>query len=144
MKALVLVHTATTLILVGLIWTIQIVHYPLFNKVGERTYAAYQAAHMNRITLLVLPIMFVEIITAFALALMPIDGIPPLLTWAGLGVLLLIWGITGLVNAPQHTALVQGFDTTLHHALLVTNWVRTILWTARGSIVMGMIWLLIH
>ncbi|MGB0385973.1 MAG: hypothetical protein ACPGWR_14225 [Ardenticatenaceae bacterium] len=40
MKLLLLIHTATTLSLVGLIWTIQLVHYPLFEQVGLDTYPA--------------------------------------------------------------------------------------------------------
>lgn len=144
MKALILVHTATTLMLVGLIWTIQLVHYPLFNKVGNQTYIAYQVSHMNRITLLVLPLMLIELITAFMIVFTPIEGIPRLVSWVGLVLVLLIWGLTGLVNAPQHMELAQGFDTNAHQALMTTNWIRTVLWTVRGCIVIGIIWVLMH
>lgn len=144
MKALLLIHTATTLILAGLIWTIQIVHYPLFSKVGTQAFVAYEMAHTTRILLLVLPLMFIELMTAFALAFYRIDGIPSLLLWIGLVAVLLIWVLTGLVNGPQHTVLSRGYDANTHQALVFTNWLRTALWTLRGGILVWCLWLIIR
>ena len=40
--------------MVGLIWTIHTVHYPLFATVGDETYVEFQAAHVDRIGKLLL------------------------------------------------------------------------------------------
>ena len=40
-----LANVVTTLFLVGLIWMVQVVHYPLFNDVGEQNYVSYQQRH---------------------------------------------------------------------------------------------------
>ena len=48
MEVLALVQAAATWALVGLIWTMQIVHYPLFAKVGRSDYPAWQKSHMRR------------------------------------------------------------------------------------------------
>ena len=48
-RTLLVIHLAATLFMVGLIWTIHYVHYPLFAYVGESTYASFQAAHVERI-----------------------------------------------------------------------------------------------
>jgi hypothetical protein len=45
----VIAHVAATLFMVGLIWTIHVVHYPLFADVGASSYVDYQAAHVERI-----------------------------------------------------------------------------------------------
>jgi hypothetical protein len=37
-------HLATTLLMVGLIWLVQIVYYPLFARVGDSSFAAYHSA----------------------------------------------------------------------------------------------------
>jgi hypothetical protein len=46
---LALVHLVSTWFMVGLIWTIHFVHYPLFSFVGEGEYVAFQAEHVERI-----------------------------------------------------------------------------------------------
>jgi hypothetical protein len=50
--------------LCGLIWTIQLVHYPLFALVGEAQWVAYGEAHRQRITWLVLPLMTANVAVA--------------------------------------------------------------------------------
>ena len=56
-----LAQAATTLPLVGLIWTIQLVHYPLFDGVGAEGFAAYERRHAAAITWLVAPLMLGEL-----------------------------------------------------------------------------------
>jgi hypothetical protein len=40
--ALTSIHLAATWFMVGLIWVIQIVHYPLFTSVGSDSFAEYE------------------------------------------------------------------------------------------------------
>ena len=49
---LLAIHAAATWALVGLIWTVHVVHYPLFAAV-KTGFRAYHEAHMQRITLVV-------------------------------------------------------------------------------------------
>lgn len=105
MNLLFLVHTASTLCLVGLIWTIQLVHYPLFEQVGSDTYTAYQAAHQWRITLLVLPLMLAELVTAGLLVLNPPRDVPAVVAWLGLILVGVIWLSTFFLQMPQHATL---------------------------------------
>ena len=62
-----LLQVAATLALVGLIWFVQVVHYPLFAKVGSSSFADYEQSHQRRTTLVVAPLMLVEAATAIAL-----------------------------------------------------------------------------
>lgn len=139
MKLLLLGHAAVTWALFGLILTIQFVHYPLFRWVGEPTYATYQAEHMNAITLLVGPLMLIELATAFLLAGAPPEGVPAWALWLGVALAGLIWLLTLFVNTPQHVVLSRGFDAEVHQALVASNWLRTLAWGARSAI---MLWLL--
>ena len=41
-------HLAASLFMVGLIWTIQYVHYSLFAYVGETTYVSFQGEHVEQ------------------------------------------------------------------------------------------------
>jgi hypothetical protein len=138
--SLLLVNAAATWFMVGLIWFVQIVHYPLFSAVGERGYAAYQIQHMNLTGAVVGPPMVIEAITALVLALSP----PPMAArWempVGLALVVLIWIATAAWSVPRHTILAQGFDAEAYAALVVSNWARTLLWTARGGLMGLCLW----
>ncbi len=135
MHALLVAHAALTLVLCGLIWTIQVVHYPLFAGVGQERYVAYQAAHGTRITVLVAPLMLAEFATAGLL----VYRAPGTLTLLGAALLAVVWLSTALLQVPQHARLERGFDEAAHRRLVTSNWVRTIAWSARGAVVMRLL-----
>lgn len=64
MTPIFIVHLAATLSMVGLIWFVQIVHYPLFAYVGAEKFIAYEAAHARLTTWVVAPPMLTEALTA--------------------------------------------------------------------------------
>jgi hypothetical protein len=132
---LLVVHAALTWALVGLILTVQVVHYPLFSRVGEGGYAAYQQEHVTRITWLVGPLMLAELATGAALALRPPPFLPTGSAWVGLALIILIWLSTALIQSPVHGRLATGFDPALHSRLVTTNWARSVLWLVRGVLV---------
>jgi hypothetical protein len=136
---LLLLQAAATWFMTGVIWIIQIVHYPLFAGVGPDRYAAYQHRHMRRITAIVAPAMFVEAATALAAALWPPPGVPALATWAGLLLVVLLWLSTALLQVPAHRRLTQGFDPAAHRRLVATNWLRTTLWTTRALLLLSLL-----
>lgn len=130
--ALALAHACVTWFLVGLIWTIQAVHYPLFALVGAEGYPTYQRAHMNRITWIVAPAMIAEALLAALLVITPLAPQARPLAWLAIIPLAVIWGSTAAIQAPMHARLVNRADPRLQEALVATNWVRTAAWTARG------------
>ncbi len=135
----VLLHVLATLVMVGVIWTIQVVHYPLFAGVGEDGWGAYQAQHQARITLVVGPTMLVELITAIWLVVDRPAAFPPWAVVLGAALVGLIWASTAFVQVPLHNALGGTFDAESHARLVATNWIRTAAWTVRGGLVL---WLL--
>ena len=64
---ILLANVVSTLFMVGLIWMVQIVHYPLFDDVGQENYVRYQQRHQRNITYVVAPVMFVELATSILL-----------------------------------------------------------------------------
>jgi hypothetical protein len=143
---LLLLHAGTTLALVGLIWTVQIVQYPLFATVPDEGFRAFHRGHMRRITWIVGPLMLIEAASAgllLANALVaPSDasssGVPlPLLV--GTALIPAIWIVTFAISVPCHSRLERGFDPTTHRRLVRTNWLRTAGWTIRGLLAL---WLL--
>ena len=86
-----LTHVGATIFLVGLIWTIQIVHYPLFASVGMEDYAAYQNLHMSRITYVVAPVMLTELLTGIYFVFVATGSIDRRYLWFGFALILIIW-----------------------------------------------------
>jgi hypothetical protein len=135
---LLLLNLASTLAMTGVIWFVQVVHYPLFASVGADGFARYEAVHATRTGWVVAPLMLVELATALALlasSLRP-DSVPDWSAWLAAGLVGAIWGSTAFLQVPIHNQLAQGFDAALVSRLVTTNWIRTIAWTLRSGIVL--------
>ena len=130
-------HMVVTWFMTGLIWFIQVVHYPLFARVGKNHYEMYQTSHMRLTTWVVGPPMVIEALTGVALLFVVLKGIPPVLVWANLGLLGMIWISTVLWQVPQHNTLLNGFNAVAHQRLIRSNWVRTFAWTVRALLLSG-------
>ena len=139
MVLLLLAHTAATLVMVGIIWFVQVVHYPLFARVGAASFATYSARHARLTGLVVGPPMLVEAATAVALVVSTPPELTGWLLWAGLALLAGIWLSTGLLQSPRHTQLGRGFDPSAHGSLVSSNWLRTVLWSLRGLVVLSIL-----
>ena len=123
-----LAHAACTWFMVGLIWMVQVVHYPLFARVGDAGFAEYERAHTARITWIVAPVMLCEL--ALAVALVALDATSIAVT--GLAVLVGVWASTFALQVPAHARLANRFCADALRRLVQTNWLRTIGWTVRG------------
>jgi hypothetical protein len=130
-----LLQLASTLFMVGLIWFVQVVHYPLFDLVGPG-FALYEQTHANRTGWVVTLPMCLELATAVWLVFMPSSTLPAWSRWLGLGLVAIVWASTALLQVPAHGRLSEGFDTAVHARLVATNWLRTFAWTARGALVL--------
>jgi hypothetical protein len=139
MHWILLANAAATVFMTGLIWFVQVVHYPLFAAVGSAEFPAYSRAHQNLTTIVVGPPMLVEALTAAMLLFQRPAGIPAWSVWAGIGLVAVIWLSTALLQVPAHGRLVSGFDGPVAASLVATNWIRTVAWTARAGLVVWMV-----
>ncbi len=138
MEYLLLAHLAATLFMVGLIWFVQIVHYPLFSRVGKEKFSLYSEAHSRLTSYVVGPPMLLEARTVLLLVFRRPEGVPLYLALAGLALVAAIWLSTALLQVPRHTTLGSGFDGSAWNSLVRTNWIRTLSWSARGIVVLWM------
>ena len=127
-EIILVVHAASTWWMVGLIWFVQIVHYPLFDGVGEPGWIRYATRHRSRTTVVVMPPMLVELATSVWLVIER----PDLVAWIGAGLVGLIWLSTFALQVPLHGRLGRRFRGGDVGLLVWSNWIRTIAWSARG------------
>jgi hypothetical protein len=139
-RLLFLAHCAATLYMTGVIWFVQIVHYPLFASIGVAEFSSYEQRHTALTTWIVTPPMLVELATALLLIWLRPFGVSTLQVWIGLGLLVAIWISTFLLQVPCHEVLSKEFDDAVHKRLVWTNWLRTAAWSLRGLLVLWMVW----
>jgi len=101
------VHLLATAAMVGLIWFVQIVHYPLFAAVGADEFVAYEVAHQRLTSYVVGPLMAVEGLTALALLVAAPDGVGSLWPLLGAALLAVIHASTVLLQVQAHGRLAQ-------------------------------------
>jgi hypothetical protein len=136
---LLVAHALVSAMMTGIIWFVQIVHYPLFPLANGQNYPLYQRTHERGITRVIVPLMIVELITAIILIVRFPTGVSRSLFYLTLALLVIIWLSTFLLQVPQHRRLESGFNVLAWQALVRTNWVRTMAWTLRTWILFTLV-----
>ena len=131
---------SATAFMAGVIWYVQLVHYPLMAGWPQAAFPQWEAAHREQTGLVVVPAMLLEGLTVGLLLLRRPAGVPALLSWLGAVALLVIWGSTFAVQVPLHERLSAGWDVATHAQLVQSNWLRTSLWSARLAVAAAMLW----
>ena len=121
------IHFLSTSLMVGIIWVIQLLHYPAFNFIKESDYVEFQHFHMQRISFIVVPVMILELFSAFMLVYYLRSNLLILC----LIILLFIWLITFIFFTKLHQSLLDGYDKKIVDKLVKINWSRTVLWSLR-------------
>ena len=138
---LLLLQLTATLLMTGLIWFVQIVHYPLFEEVGSSSLARYENLHARRTTWVVFPPMVVELITSGVWLYGPLRPafVSAAMAWVLTGLVGVIWVTTGLGHVPLHTQIGKassGPPDGLLRLLVRWNWVRRGACTARTAMLL--------
>ena len=126
---MLILHLIATSVMVGVIWVIQLVHYPSFHFVELKQYTTFQRFHMARISYVVIPAMLTELFTLI-LIVISMDQIDTLVL-ASAVLLIFIWLMTAVFFSSVHQKLTLGYDQTVVDKLVKLNWGRTLLWTLR-------------
>lgn len=135
-----LIQIITTFSILGIIWFIQLIHYPLLNKIQEG-FAQYERAHLKRAVSFVGPLLIIDLIASIFLVAFEKSSL--LLKLAAINLILniLYWLWTFLFQLQQHQKLSIGFSKVAIHKLVKSNWVRTIIWCLKGANLIWMIYI---
>ncbi len=129
---LLLLNLALAAYLTGLIWTVQVVHYPGLALLGKADFPRYHAAHTRRMGYVAGPPMVLELALTVWLAVAGRGALPHGTGWWSLGLVGLAWAVTFFISVPFHSRLsASGYDYIALDGLARTNWLRTLAWTAR-------------
>ncbi len=126
-----IIHTLCCLFMTGLIWMVQIVHYPTFRFVAVSEFTSFTRFHVNRITWIVAPVMILELITgAFLFLNHPFNKILML----NMGLLMGVWICTAVLSVPSHNRLQDKHCPKTIRFLVLGNWPRTLMWSLRTGL----------
>ena len=128
MDLLFFLNVISAFLLTGVIWTIQIVHYPSFHYIDKISFTNFHHFHERRISIIVMPLMLIELTTSTVLY---INNMSSIVFALNLLIVVLIWCSTFFVQVPIHSILSMKKDKKLIEKLVNTNWIRTFLWSMR-------------
>ena len=128
------------LYMTGVIWLVQLVHYPLFFLVPSDSLSHYASVNASKTTLVVMVPMMAELISAIYLIYLRPLWLSPSGAYVSATLIVLIFASTFFIQVPLHNRMEQTGDVTCVGKLVGTNWVRTLLWTVRSAILGSSLW----
>jgi hypothetical protein len=108
-----------------LIWIIQILHYPSFNYYSKEDFSQGMISHQFGISIITIPLMLTELLVTCLL----FYKAPDAYSFVSFFLVICIWLSTFFIQVPLHKKLLAGKETALIKKLILTNWIRTFLWT---------------
>jgi hypothetical protein len=129
-----LANFVATAVMTGVIWFVQWVHYPLLATVPVDSAVETAVVHQRRTgQVLALP-MAAEGVTTFWLLVSRPDAVSLVLPWLGAFLLAVALGSTVFLSVPLHSKMATNPTSDVGRRLVVTNWPRTIAWSARAVV----------
>jgi len=126
------VHFFTVCFMTGVIWIIQLIHYPSFRDIAPERFAQFHQFHSSQITWVVGPVMMVQLLTAVGLVNFRPPSVSAPMSGFFLGLSAAVFFVTAFISVPAHQELSLGFKEGAHQTLVLTNWIRTALWSCHS------------
>lgn len=136
---LLLLNFALAAYLTGVIWTVQLVHYPAFADVSPERFEKFHQRHSTLIGWVVMGPMVLELVLAAWLSWSGRATLGMKVDWALL-LVLFVWAATFFISVPFHNRLAKGYDYVAIDGLVRTNWLRTLAWTTRTVLLGWLLW----
>ena len=126
------------MLMVGMIWTVHVVHYDLFPLVGTEAWDAYEHAHVDRIGQVLFGPWLIEGLCVLIL-LFAHNKRMRCLALLSAFLMLFILIDTAAFSAPAHGVLLNHWDQQTYDELMIVNQIRAWLWTAKGVVAIWML-----
>lgn len=133
-EIILLANFVAATVMTGVIWFVQWVHYPLLASVPvDRAVETAKKHQRSTGQVLAIP-MAVEGFTTLGLLISRPEGVQIIWPWIGAVLLAVALGSTVILSVPLHAKMVANPTAEVGRRLVVTNWPRTIAWSARAVV----------
>lgn len=129
-----IIQLVSSFMMIGIVWLVQTINYPLFLNVPDAFFKDYHAAHLRRSQWIIAPLMLVEMVSAAYLLFWPIAQVNFYLYILNFALVLLVWLETFIMQVPAHRNLQEKHSVESIEKLINLNWIRTITWTLHGLV----------
>ena len=143
LDVVVVVQAVVTTLMVGMIWTVHLLHYELFPLVGVDAWDRYESAHVDRIGKILFGPWFIEGLCVLVLLLARPRRLR-ILALVSAFLMLFILIDTAAYSAPAHGELLESWDRGTYDELMTVNLIRAWLWTAKGVVAVWMLWWIVR
>jgi len=126
-----LLNLAVSWGLLILIWLVQTIIYPGFDRISAGDFAGYHRWYVKRISAVVTPLMIGEAIISIAWLSSVNDSLLPSVS---VFMVVIVWLSTLVLQVPIHNHLKSGKDPAAIRQLVATNWIRTIAWSIKAIV----------
>jgi len=126
-----LLNLAVSWGLLILIWLVQTIIYPVFDRIPAGDFAGYHRWYVKRISAVVTPLMIGEAIISIAWLSSVNDSLLPSVS---VFMVVIVWLSTLVLQVPIHNHLKSGKDPAAIRQLVATNWIRTIAWSIKAVV----------
>ena len=133
-NSILLANFVSTCLMTGVIWFVQWVHYPLLAKVPVDRAVETAIDHQRRTGQVLAIPMAVEGFTTLGLLIIRPESVHIFWPWFGAVLLAVALGSTVFVSVPLHAKMATNPTADVGRRLVVTNWPRTIAWSARAVV----------
>ncbi len=120
----------------GVIWFVQLVHYPLFVFGNKRDFTEFSKTHSQNAGYVVILPMIAELVTSILLLISNSSTGNYYYYTAAFILLVIIWISTFLIQVPSHIRLSTGYNKAEINVLVKFNWIRTTCWTLRSILLL--------
>ena len=136
---ILLANFVATCLMTGVIWFVQLVHYPLLAQVPVDRAVETAVEHQRRTGQVLAIPMAVEGFTTLGLLISRPESVQIFWPWFGAVLLAVALGSTVIVSVPLHAKMATNPTADVGQRLVVTNWPRTIAWSLRAVVCAVMI-----
>jgi len=134
-----LVHASTTLVLAGVMWTIQLTIIPRLVRATPETWPHHVRIYRGVYLALFWPLVVIEGGSGIGVALLQPAGIPPWLHELNLSLLACAWITVPVIRVVVGHGPVDRFHPEAFRKFARLNWIRVAVWTVRSGIVLAML-----
>ena len=129
------IQLISTIWMTSIIWLIQLVHYPSFKFIEKKQFPNFATFHQKNISLIVMPMMILELISLIILFFDKQNTAYSIV----LILLIMSWVSTFTLQVPCHQNLTIKKNDKIIKKLILTNWIRTLLWTFKLIIILSIL-----
>ncbi len=108
-----------------LIWLVQLIIYPSFHYMEKEGFTTWHNRYTSLVSMVVGPLILIQLGAETAYV---VNGD---LSWLRILMILTVLTVTFFISVPCHRGLSRnGKDRRIISRLIVTNWLRTVLWSS--------------